>query len=351
MRVSLNARPGAGPRAPVRGPVRGRLIAWSLACSLGATAAAAAAAPRVMTDILPVQSIVAAVMQGVGEPGVILPPGADPHSYALRPSDAQGLSDADLVVWVGPDLTHWLAGPIASLAPRAVKLEIEDAPGITVLPVRADGPFEPDEHDHATGHADGEHADGEHDHAGSDGHGEEQDHGEGRDGHLWLDPANAAAAARDVAGSLAELDPENAATYAANAGRFGEEMQALAAEVKARVAPLTGRPFLVFHDAYQYFEHAFGLPAAGSVALQDGVEPGPARVAAIRERVSDGRIVCAFTEPEFSPKLMATITEGTGLRTGTLDHLGADIAPGPALYPALIRGLAADLAACLAPEG
>lgn len=332
-------------------------MALCTACFGGALAlgaGAAGAVPRVTTDILPVQSIVAAVMQGVGEPGVILPPGADPHSYALRPSDAQSLSDADLVVWVGPDLTHWLADPIASLAPGAVKIELADAPGIEVLPVRAGGPFEPDEHDHGGEHADGDHDDHDHDHAEHDhdhDHDHRHDHGEGHDGHLWLDPANAAAAARDVAEVLGKLDPENAATYTANAGRFADEMRALTEEVKAEVAPLKGKPFLVFHDAYQYFEHAFDLPAAGSVALQDGVEPGPARVAAIRERVRDGQILCAFTEPEFSPKLMATITEGTDLRTGTLDHLGAGLAPGAELYPALIRGLAADLAACLAPEG
>lgn len=305
--------------------------------ALGMAGVAHAAVPKVTTDILPVQSIVAAVMQGVGEPGVILPPGADPHGYALRPSDAQALSDADLVVWVGPDLTHWLADPIDSLAAKAVKLELEDAPGIEVLTVRGDGPFEPDVH--GDGHADG---DDDHEHADEGGH--EHD---AHDGHLWLDPANAAAAAEDVAEVLGRLDPENAATYAANAARFADAMTALAAEVTAEVAPLRGKPFLVFHDAYQYFEHAFGLPAAGSVALQDGVEPGPARVAAIRAKVTDGGIVCAFTEPEFPPKLMATITEGTDVRSGTLDHLGADAEPGPGLYAEVIRGLARDLSACL----
>jgi zinc transport system substrate-binding protein len=326
---------------------------WLLggACALTTTAvgAAAGAAPRVATDILPVQSIVAAVMEGVGEPGVILPPGADPHGYSLRPSEARLLSDADLVVWVGSDLTPWLSDPIDSLAPDAVKLELQDAPGVEMLPVRADGPFEPDEHDH------GEHADGAHEHADDHGYGHGEGHGpghgEGRDGHLWLDPANAAAAAHDVAEALAEINPENAATYAENADAFAMEMTDLVSEVQARVRPLRGQPFLVFHDAYQYFEHAFALPASGSVALQDGVEPGPARVAAIRARAVDGNVLCAFTEPEFSPKLMATIAEGTELRTGTLDHLGASLTPGPGLYPALIRGLAASLSACLAPEG
>lgn len=322
------------------------------AMTLAATSASAAA-PKVVTDILPVQSIVAAVMQGVGEPTVILPPGADPHSYAMRPSDATGLDAADLVVWVGPDLTHWLADPIDTLAPSAVKLELEDAPGIETLPVRADGPFEPDEHDHSAEHADGDH-DGDHDHEHAEEHAEDHgdhDHGhEARDGHLWLDPANAAAAAQDVAEALGKLDPENAATYTANAERFAAQTTALTREVKAELAPLRNRPFLVFHDAYQYYEHAFDLPAAGSVALQDGVEPGPARIAAIRQRVQDGGIVCAFTEPEFSPKIMLTITDGTALRSGTLDHLGANLTPGPDLYPALIRGLAQDLTTCLTAQ-
>lgn len=338
--------------------------AWLLAgaAALGtASAAAADGVPKVATDILPVQSIVAAVMQGVGEPGVILPPGADPHAYSMRPSDAQLLSDADLVVWVGPDLTHWLAEPIDALATRAVKLELADAPGIETLPVRADGPFEAhvhgdgEDHDHdhgaAEGHDHDDHDHDDHDHDGAHdhehGHEHGHDHGEARDGHLWLDPANAAAAAADVARALAELDPGNAATYGANADRFAAEMGELTSEVREELRPLHGKPFIVFHDAYQYFEHAFDLPAAGSIALQDGVEPGPARVAAIREKVGAGGIVCAFTEPEFSPKLVATITEGASVATGTLDHLGATIDAGPALYPDLIRGLARDFAACL----
>lgn len=304
----------------------GAVAALALASASGTEAGAA---PSVATDILPVQSIVAAVMAGVGEPAVILPPGASPHEYSLRPSEAGLLSRADLVVWVGPDLTPWLADPLDSLAPGAVKLALKDAPGVETLPIRLDGPFEADEDDTEHAHEPGEH----------------------HDGHLWLDPANAAAAARDVAGALGRLDPANAATYTANAEAFAGQMTTLTAEVRAEVAPLRGKPFLVFHDAYQYFEHAFRLPAAGSVALQDGVEPGPARVAAIRQRAVEGEIVCAFAEPEFSPKLLATITEGTSLRTGTLDHLGAGIAPGPGLYPAVIRGLAHDLGACLAPQG
>ena len=169
------------------------------------------------------------------------------------------------------------------------------------------------------------------------------------DGHLWLDPENAVAAARAIAAALGELDP---------AGRRRLRRQCRApspprprispGRLARRLAPLRGRPFLVFHDAYQYFEHRFGIPAAGSVALTEGVPPGTARVAALRDRVRREGIVCAFTEPQFEPRLLATIIEGSEVRTGILDPLGASLAPGPGLYPALLRGLADNLEACLA---
>ena len=296
------------------------------ALAFGLPFAAAAAAPRVVTDIAPIQSIAARVMEGRGEPGVILPPGASPHGYALRPSEARMLQEADLVVWVGPALTPWLAELIAALAPAATVLTLEDAPGVALLPARADGPFEAG-HDADDGHA---------------------DHDAPHDGHLWLDPENAVAAAQAIAAALGELDPAGAAAYAANARAFAAETADLTRSLAAELAPLRGRPFLVFHDAYRYFEHRFGIPAAGSVALTEGVPPGTARVAALRDRVRREGIVCAFTEPQFEPRLLATIIEGSDVRTGILDPLGASLAPGPDLYPALLRGLADNLEACLA---
>ncbi len=293
----------------------------------------AIAAPVVATDIAPVQSIAARVMQGVGEPGLVIAPGASPHDYALRPSEARLLQSADVVVWVGPDLTPWLADPLDTLAPEAVRVTLDATPGVATLPIRADGPFEPDEHDHAAG------AEGEDDH----------DHAGGRDGHLWLDPENAIAAAQAIAATLVTADPANAAAYQANAAAFASDTRAHEERIAAALEPLRGRPFIVFHDAYQYFEHRFGLPAAGSIALQDGVPPSTARVAAIKTRVRDEGIVCAFAEPEFPPKLIATVIEGTEARTGTLDGIGATLTPGPDLYPALLDGLVANLTACLAP--
>lgn len=324
----------------------------------------ALAAPKVAVDIEPLQSIVARVMQGMGEPGLILPPGASPHGYALRPSDARLLEGADLVIWAGPALDPWMADPVASLAGDAEILTLEGTPGIALLPVRAGGPFEQHLHhdtDEATDdHAGHDHA--EHDgHAGHDDHADHDDHGthddhdahdhaEGdTDGHIWLDPENATVFAMTVAAALSAQDPENAALYAENAALFDTEMTALTAAINARLAPVRGKPFIVFHDAYQYFEAAFDFPAAGSVSLSEGTAPGAARVAEIRDRVIDEGVVCAFTEPQFAPKLLATVIEGTGVRTGVLDPVGAEgVSPGPDLYPALMLGLANSLATCLA---
>ncbi len=309
---------------------------WA-AAALVAGAGPALAAPLVMADIAPVQSIAAAVMAGLGEPGLVLPPGASPHGHALRPSEAAALQDADLVVWVGPALTPWLAGPLDALAGDAGRLTLESAPGMRLLPARRDGPFDADDHGHDHGH------DG-----GDEGGGDEG--GGGVDPHLWLDPRNAAAAAAAIATALGALDPENAPAYAANAESFGAEMAALEAELAAGLAPLRGRPYFVFHDAYHYFEDRFGLPAAGAIALGDAEPPRAGRLAGIRARFETEAVVCVFAEPQFEPRLIATLTEGAETRTGTLDPIGAGLAPGKGLYPALLRGLAADFAACIAPD-
>ena len=296
-----------------------QLWCWAVAAMV-VLPAAARAVPQVATDIAPVQSIVARVMAGLGEPGLIVSPGATEHGYALRPSEAQLLQDADLVVWVGPDLTPWLGEAIDSVAEDAAVVTLEESDGVQRLPIREGGPFAADPHDHAAGRT---------------------------DGHLWLDPRNAVAAARAVAAALGDLDPANAGRYAANAAAFADEMAVLADGIAVRLAPVRGRPYLVFHDAYQYFEHGFDFPAAGSIALQDGSAPGAARVAAVQALIRDGGIVCAFTEPQFAPKLLATVIEGTDVRTGVLDATGAGLPPGPGLYSRLLAGLAESLATCL----
>jgi zinc transport system substrate-binding protein len=339
-----------------------------LAAALGLAATPLAAAPRVVADIAPVHSIIARVMDGAGTPELLMPPGASPHGYALRPSEAARLDAAEIVFWIGPDLTPWLEGPLDALAPGAAHVELARAEGVTVLPMREGGPFEAHDHDHdhdhdhadhaGHDHDDHDHAHDDHDHAAEHAHAHDDDHAhdhahdhghaEGAaDGHLWLDPANAAAIAAAVAAELAALDPENAALYAANAAAFAGELTALSAEIDAGLAPLRGRPFVVFHDAYQYFEAAFHLPAAGSISLGEADAPSAARVAEIRDRIAAEGVVCVFAEPQFEPRLVATVIEGSAARSGVLDPIGADLDPGPGLYPALLTGLAQGLADCL----
>lgn len=293
--------------------------------------APAIAAPRVVSDIAPVHSIIARVMEGAGEPVLLLPPGASPHGYALRPSEAAALEAAEIVFWVGPAYTPWLADALANLAGDARQLALQEAEGVTLLPVRDGGPFASHDHDH-----------------GDDAH---HDAATGTvDGHLWLDPLNAVAIARSAAAVLAEADAENAGIYQTNAIEFAAEMEMLVAEITDRLAPVRNQRFLVFHDAYQYFESRFDIPAAGSIALHDTDLPGPARMAEIHARVRDQGLVCAFAEPQLNSSLMDTALEGTGTHRADLDPIGSTIDPGPGLYPALIRALANDLADCLARD-
>lgn len=166
--------------------------------------------------------------------------------------------------------------------------------------------------------------------------------------HLWLDPVNAQAMVRKIASALGAADPANAARYETNAGATIQRLQALTSEIRDMMAPVAGRPYIVFHDAYRYFEERFGVPATGSITVSPEVIPGAARLREIRGKIQEVEAVCVFAEPQFEPRLVRTVTEGTDARVGELDPLGASIADGPDLYFDLIRGLASSLSECLA---
>jgi zinc transport system substrate-binding protein len=283
----------------------------------------AAAGVQVVAGIAPVHSLAARVMQGAGGPRLLLPPGASPHDYALRPSDAAALQRAALVVWTGPRLEPWLERPLTALAGKARVLRLDRVPGLTLLPLRTDAEF------------------------GADGEAGPAGPGEAIDPHLWLDPENARLWLDALAGALAAADPANRSLYLANAAAARAEIARVQADAAARLAPLRGRPFIVFHDAFHYFEHRFAIPASGAVSLSDARPPGPARIAAIRARIRAVGAVCLFAEPQLRSALIATVAEGSGLRIGMLDPLGTGLEQGPGLYPALLRGLADGLAECL----
>jgi len=380
--VSRRRRPGRPASGPSSCRVSGSVLpALGLALLLPS---AASAEPAVVTDIAPVGSLVARVMEGVGSPATLLPPGASPHSYALRPSDAGRLASADLVIIVGTELTPWLEDPLSSLAPDAARLDLLDAPGTRRLDFR-DGPVfaaPKDSHTSGTGEgsADGDHAHGDdhgdehgddhehghghdhghdeadhagHDHAadGDSAHGHDHDHGhshEGLDPHAWLDPGNAAIWVEAIAEALSKADPDNAAAYRANAEAAAADLAALSDRVEEMLAPHRAARFVVTHDAYAYFETRFGLSPLGAIAEGDARAPGPARLSELRAAVEARGVDCVFSEPQIDPRLAAAMTDGTDANLALLDPLGADLTPGPALYPALIETMAGAIADCLA---
>ena len=296
------------------------------ACWVLSITPASADVPQVATDIPPVHSLVSQVMGDLGTPKLILPPGASPHGYAMRPSEARALQHADVTFWMGPDLTPWLGRAIKSLTGNAINVALSNSEDLVRHPFRTGATF--DSHDH-------------HD------HGDHGDEHEVLDPHLWLDPDNARILLGVISSTLAGLDPTHADTYRANAAQAKKAIAALTHELDAALQPIRGRPFIVFHDAYQYFEHRFNIDASGSVALGDASSPGPARIAAIRQKVQTLGAHCVFSEPQFRSKIITTVIEGTTARSATLDPLGATLKPGPELYSQLLRNLGDNLLTCL----
>jgi zinc transport system substrate-binding protein len=305
-----------------------------------------------------VHSLVSAVMAGVGEPTLIVKGAASPHNYALRPSDAGALEAADIVFWTGHGMELFLGDALDTLAAGSLIVELADAPGITLLPVREGGAFDAHDHggedDHAgeTAEEHAAHADeaaAHDDHADDGEHEDHEGHGEHAEGdmHFWLDPQNAKLMVSHIAATLSEADPENAAAYQANAEVTLAGLDALQTELADMLAPAQGKPFVVFHDAYQYFEARFGLTLAGTVTVTPDTTPGAARIDELRARVTELGATCVFAEPNFEPAVVETIIEGSTAKAGVLDPEGGALAEGPDLYAELLRGLATSLADCL----
>ena len=320
-----------------------KLLTLSLTATLmGGTAFADA--PRVAVDIAPVHSLVTRVMEGVGTPDLIIQAGASPHEYRLRPSEAAALQDANLVFWIGSGLTPWLTDTIETLAPNANVTELLEADGTIELEFREGALFEAhDDHDDEKADHD-DHSDDDHDdeEAGHD----EHEHGD-HDPHAWLSPQNAMTWMNVIAGQLSAADPDNAGAYFANAAAGRAEIKVLIGEVTATLDPVRDGRFIVFHDAYQYFETDFNFPASGAISISDASDPSPARIAEIQDRIAEQGIDCVLAEPQFNPGLIATVLEGSNAQTGILDPLGSDLKPGSALYPQLIRNLSTALAGCM----
>jgi zinc transport system substrate-binding protein len=300
----------------------------------------AAVALEVVVTIKPLHALVARIMAEAGSPHLLVPGALSAHTYALKPSDVARLNRADLFIRMSDVMEPFTAKVIKSLPGRVQVVTLEGTKGLLLLERRSGATFEDD------GHADG------HGHSRDHGHGPSQGHGRGAvDGHAWLDPVNAKVMADHIGEVLTAKSPAQAALFRANAEALKAELDALSGELARDLAPLAGKPYIVFHDALQYFERRYGLSPAGSIAVSPEVPPSAKRISALRRQVAERRAACVFAEPQFETRLVGAVVEGTTARVGTIDPEGSRIEPGPDLYATLLRNLARDLKACLAPTG
>ena len=308
--------------------------------SLGMMSLGVNAAPNVATDINPVHSLVSQVMAGVGTPDLLIQSGASPHNYSLSPSEAEALQEADLVFWIGEGLTPWLERSLDNLSPTSTKIELLEAQGTTTYAFREGATFGAHE-DEDDGHEDEAHEDEAHE----DEH--HHDHS-GVDPHAWLDPANGKVWLDVIASALAEKDPENASQYLENAAISKAKIDTATLSIENTIAQLQDKQFIVFHDAYQYFEKRFGIMAAGSISISDASKPSPGRIAEIRQLVEDLSVSCVFTEPQYNPGIVNAVFGDTGVNTsGVIDPLGSGLVTGTNLYSNLLIEIAKGLQSCL----
>ncbi|MBT8414511.1 MAG: zinc ABC transporter substrate-binding protein [Boseongicola sp.] len=311
---------------------------------LGLPSTAIADAPRVVTDIAPVHSLVAQIMDGVGAPELLLPASASPHDYSLRPSDARILQEADAVFWVGDGLTPWLSDTLATLSSSAVTIELLEVEGTirhefrdgTVFAEEAGGHDHNHDHDHSHDHEEG------HDHDDHNSH----DHS-GVDPHAWLDPENASVWLTAIASELSTVDPDNASSYQRNLDAARREMEVLIQDLENDLQPVASLRFVVLHDAYRYFEDRFGMRAIGAISASDATAPSAGRVREIRDAIKEQNVACLLTEVQLNAPLVDVIAGETDVTVATLDPLGAQLVPGKNLYREQMKGIANAFRACM----
>tara|TARA_B000000437_G_C11668493_1_gene314573 strand:- start:89 stop:1054 length:966 start_codon:yes stop_codon:yes gene_type:complete len=292
----------------------------------------------VVTSIKPLHSLTSYIMEGVGEPELIIDGVASPHNFQIKPSHAKMLQNADLVIWIGEDLESFLPTALKSIPKDAVVFELLDQSGLKKLKFREKNIFEGhDDHGHD------EHAKKEDDH---DDHGHD-DHGHGHgsfDPHIWLDPANAKVIVKKITNQLSKIDKDNASKYKANSKKVIKDLDGLIKEVKNEINK--DASFVVFHDAYQYFEKRFGLSVIGALTVNPDVMPGAEQLSEIREVIEHEKAKCIFSEPQFNPNIINSIASDTGVKTGVLDPLGANIDKGKNMYFDLIKDMSNSLKDC-----
>jgi len=317
----------------------------SVLIALFTTISISMAEVKVVASIKPIHSLVSYVMNGVGKPDVIVDGYNSPHGFSLKPSHAKMIENADLIIWVGEDLEAFLEKPLNTIAKKAVNIEIMDLSGIKKLKFREKNIFEVDG-DHRHGHKEKKHNDHGHGHKEKkhDDHGHKgHDHGE-HDTHVWLDPINAKVIIKEIENQLVKLDPDNGSKYKANSKKAQSDLDNLTKNIKADLK--SNLRFVVFHDAYQYFENRFGIKVLGALTVNPDVLPGAEQLSEIREVIEHKKVNCLFSEPQFNPAIIKSIAKDTKIKTGVLDPLGATLDKGKSLYFELLQSMYASFKGC-----
>tara|TARA_A100001011_G_scaffold130006_1_gene137043 strand:- start:544 stop:1527 length:984 start_codon:yes stop_codon:yes gene_type:complete len=305
------------------------------------SASALKAEIKVVTTIQPLHSLVANVMDGSGDLGLILEGSASPHNFSLKPSHARMLEKADVIFWFGEDLETFLEKSLKTISTKAKIISFMKLNEIPKLKFREKNIFKHDDHDD---HKD-EHKDGHDDHKDEHGHKDAHGHAHGEfDVHLWLDPINAKLMVKEIAHVLSEIDPSNAKKYNENADKTSLKIDIMVLEINKSINKKAR--FITFHDAYQYFEKRFKVPSMGALTVNTDVQPGAKQISKIRKHVKEENIKCIFSEPQFNPKIINVIAESTNIKTGVFDPLGSTFKPGKSLYFSLIKDLSKNLSGC-----
>ena len=296
---------------------------------------------KVVTTIKPLHSLIANVMDGVGEPSLIIDGSTSPHSFTLKPSHAKLLEEADLIFWVGEGMETFMERPLKSIVKNAEVVEFMEVESIEKLKFREESIF--GNHDDHDDHDD--HDEDHDDHDDHDEHAEHEGHNHGEfDSHIWLDPNNAKEMVHEIAHELGHIDPANKDKYEANAEITIQEIDELIDDVSKDINK--DAKFVVFHDAYQYFEERFGLRASGALTLNTDVLPGAKQIDEVQDVIKEKGINCIFSEPQFNPKIISTIADDMNIKTGVFDPLGSNIKSGKDLYFKLISNLGNELKGC-----
>ncbi|KRV92719.1 zinc ABC transporter substrate-binding protein ZnuA [Aeromonas veronii] len=291
---------------------------------------------EVLTTIKPLGFIAAAITDGVSEPKVLLPTGASPHDFSLRPSDIRSINSADLVVWVGPELEGFMAKPLAN-HPHALALtQVEGMPLFNYATQDSHDSHDHDDHDHAA------HEHGNHDHdEGHEGH-----HHEGVDPHIWLGPTQAKVIAKAIASELGKLDPANQARYDANLAAFDTKVDAKDKVIAGQMKAVNEKGYFVFHEAYGYWERHYGMSSKGHFTVSPERRPGAKTLVDIRKALEEKQASCIYAEPQFSPAVIESVARNTGAKVLLLDEVGEQVPLGPDGYPQFMQQLADAFAQC-----